>query len=99
MRVFLKKISFKQKKYNKFFDGYVGFFGYEILCELINIKIPKQKSNNFPKSIFYKPQTVIKIRNTIKILQYYKKFSIFKRFRAIKTKLYTFLKNLRLIFH
>ena len=85
---FLKKISFKQKKYNKFFDGYVGFFGYKILCELINIKIPKQKSNNFPKSIFYKPQTVIKIRNTIKVYSTIKNFRFLKDLKPSKQTLY-----------
>jgi len=64
---FIKKIFLSKKIKNKFFDGYIGFFGYELCCELIGIKIPRQKSNRFPKSIFYKPQTVIKIRKTITI--------------------------------
>ena len=62
---FLKKTTFLGKKRNKYFDGYIGFFGYELCCELIGVKIPKQHSNNFFKSIFYKPQTVIKIRKNI----------------------------------
>jgi para-aminobenzoate synthetase component 1 len=58
--------SIKKKKYkNKKIDLYIGFFGYEILCNLINVKIPKQKSLNFPKGIFYKPKKKIKINNKI----------------------------------
>ena len=56
---FFKKIEIQKKRTNRYFDGYIGFFGYEILCNLIGIKISKQYSNYFPKSIFYKPQTVI----------------------------------------
>ena len=65
LKKFFKKTTFSTKKNNKFFNGYIGFFGYELCCELIGLKIPKQKSNNFYKSIFYKPQTVIKIRKNI----------------------------------
>ena len=64
---FIKKARTSKKIRNSFFDGYIGFFGYELLCELINVKIPKQNSNNFYKSIFYKPETVIKIRKNILI--------------------------------
>lgn len=65
LKNFLKKTTFSNKKNNKFFNGYIGFFGYELCCELIGVKVPKQQSNNFYKSIFYKPQTVIKIRKNI----------------------------------
>ena len=34
---------FSKKKYKKETDLYVGFFGYEILCNLLNIKLKKQK--------------------------------------------------------
>ena len=34
---FLK--SFSKKKYKKETDLYIGFFGYEILCNLLNIKM------------------------------------------------------------
>ena len=37
-----KWISSKKRKYNKLFDGYIGFFGYEILCDLIMFKRLKQ---------------------------------------------------------
>ena len=45
---------------------YIGFFGYEILNNLIGIKIPKQKSIKFPKGIFYKPEKKINLSNTLK---------------------------------
>ena len=57
---FLKKINQKQKKLKKT-DLYIGFFGYEILNDLIEIKIPKQKKLNFPKGIFYKPETIVNL--------------------------------------
>ena len=41
LKTFLNKITLPRKKVNKFFDGYIGFFGYELCCELIGIKIPK----------------------------------------------------------
>lgn len=49
------------------FDGYVGFFDYKLLCNLIGLKINKKKSDFFNKSIFYKPETVIKIRKKVRI--------------------------------
>ena len=65
--------SFKRKKYRKETDLYLGFFGYELLCNLININIKDKKRINFYKGIFYKPETVIKIRKDIKILTNIKK--------------------------
>ena len=35
--------SFSKKKYKKETDLYLGFFGYEILCNLLNVKIKNQK--------------------------------------------------------
>ena len=64
---------FSKKKYKKETDLYVGFFGYEILCNLLNIKLKKQKKLNFYKGIFYKPETIIKIRDNITILSNIKK--------------------------
>ena len=46
-------------------DIYLGFFGYEILNNLIGIKIKKQKSRKLPKGIFYKPETRIKLSNKL----------------------------------
>ena len=65
--------SFKRKKYRKETDLYLGFFGYELLCNLIDINIKDKKRINFYKGIFYKPETVIKIRKDIKILTNIKK--------------------------
>ena len=56
--------SIKKKKSNfKETDLFVGFFGYEILNNLIGIKLPKQKSINFPKGIFYKPEKVQNLKD------------------------------------
>ncbi len=65
--------SFSKKKFKKETDLYLGFFGYEILCNLLNIRIKNQKKLNFYKGIFYKPETIIKIRNKIKIYSNVKK--------------------------
>ena len=59
--------SFSTKKYRKETDIFIGFFGYEILCNLLKIKIKKQKNIKFYKGVFYKPETIIKIRDKIKI--------------------------------
>ena len=59
---------FNNKKYKKETDLLIGFFGYEILCNLLNLKIKNQKKINFYKGVFYKPETIIKIRKDIKII-------------------------------
>ena len=59
--------SFSSKKYRKETDLYVGFFGYEILCNLLNLNIKNQKKMNFHKGIFYKPETLVKIRKKITV--------------------------------
>ena len=59
--------SFSKKKYRKETDIFIGFFGYEILCNLLKIKIKNQKNIKFYKGVFYKPETIIKIRDKIKI--------------------------------
>ena len=69
---FLNK--FNKKKKSRETDLYIGFFGYEILCNLLNIKIKKQRKINFYKGIFYKPETIIKIRTDIKIISTLKNF-------------------------
>jgi len=55
----------KLKSTNKETDLFIGFFGYEILNNLIGIKIKKQKGLKFPKGIFYKPETKIKFSNKL----------------------------------
>ena len=59
---------FSNKKIKKETDLYIGFFGHEILCNLLKVKIKNQKKLNFYKGIFYKPETLIKIRKDIKII-------------------------------
>ena len=59
---------FAKKKFKKETDLFIGFFGYEILCNLLNIKITNQTKLKFYKGIFYKPETLIKIRKDIKII-------------------------------
>ena len=59
--------SFKKLNYKKETDLYIGFFGYEILNNLLGLKIKKQKKINFYKGVFYKPETIIKIRKRISI--------------------------------
>ena len=55
--------QFKSKK--KETDLFIGFFGYEVLNNLIGVKIKKQKGLKFPKGIFYKPETKIKLQNKL----------------------------------
>ena len=64
---------FSKKKNKKETDLYIGFFGYELLCSLLNVNIKTQKTLNFHKGIFYKPETLIKIRKDIKIVTSKKK--------------------------
>ena len=61
---FLNKKFKKKKKYTST-DLFIGFFGYEILNNLIDIKLPKQRSVNFPKGIFYKPEKKITLSNNL----------------------------------
>ena len=63
-------LSQRYKNKSKNTDLFIGFFSYELLNNLINIKIPKQKNINFPKGIFYKPEKIIKLSNK---LEYQKK--------------------------
>ena len=60
---FLNKKKGSQKFKNT--DLFIGFFGYELLNNLIGIKIPKQKNINFAKGIFYKPEKKITISNNL----------------------------------
>ena len=86
LKNFIKKTILSRKKYNKFFNGYIGFFGYELCCELIGVKIPNQQSNNFYKSIFYKPQTVIKIRKNIRTQSILSNFKSLANLKKSKKK-------------
>jgi len=70
---------FSKKKHKKETDLYIGFFGYEILCNLLNIKIKNQKKLRFYKGVFYKPETLIKIRKDIKVISS-KKNQVFRKF-------------------
>ena len=72
--------SIRRKKYHKETDLYLGFFGYELLCNLIGINIKNKKRINFYKGIFYKPETIIKIRNDIKIKSNLKKHNFINQF-------------------
>ena len=56
----------KNKNKSKNTDLFIGFFGYELLNNLIDIKLPKQKNFNFPKGIFYKPEKRLKLSNNLK---------------------------------
>ncbi len=61
-----KFLNKKQKKSSKKTDLLIGFFGYELLNNLIGVRIPKQKKINFPKGIFYKPEKILNFSNTLK---------------------------------
>ena len=61
---FINKIS-KNRSKNKNTDLYIGFFGYEILNNLIGVKLPKQKGLKFPKGIFYKPEIKVSLKNKL----------------------------------
>ncbi len=76
--------SFSNKKFCKETDLYIGFFSYEILCNLLNLKIKNQKRTNFYKGIFYKPETIIKIRDNIKIYSNIKKPKFKENFNQTK---------------
>ena len=93
---FSKKIILTNKNINNFLnnfnkskkksetDMFIGFFGYEILCNLLGLKIKKQKKLNFYKGMFYKPETVIKIRKKISIFSKIKKQTFNSSFKATK---------------
>ena len=56
----------KHKSKKKSTDLFIGFFGYELLNNLINVKLPKQRNINFYKGIFYKPEKKISLSNNLK---------------------------------
>ena len=57
----------KKKIHNRYknTDLFIGFFGYELLNNLIGVKIPKQKNINLPKGIFYKPEKKITLTKNL----------------------------------
>ena len=57
--------KYKIKKKYKNTDLLIGFFGYELLNNLIGVKLSQQKSINFPKGIFYKPETKIILKEDL----------------------------------
>jgi para-aminobenzoate synthetase component 1 len=57
--------STKIRSKNKETNLYIGFFGYEILNYLIGINVKKRKGLKFPKGIFYKPETKLKLPNKL----------------------------------
>ena len=85
--------KYKIKIKYKSTDLLIGFFGYELLNNLIGVKLHKQKSINFPKGIFYKPETKITLKED---LIYYLNSSqkIDKKFKInINQKSYTKIFN------
>ena len=76
--------SCEKLKYKKETDLYIGFFGYEILNNLLGLKIKNQKKINFYKSVFYKPETLIKIRKKILIISNLKSQKFNNSFHSTK---------------
>ena len=68
-------LNSRRKNKSKNTDLFIGFFGYELLNYLINIKLPKQKNINFPKGIFYKPETKINLSDSFEY-EFKNKFKI-----------------------
>ena len=59
---------------------FIGFFGYEILNNLIGVKLKKQKGLKFPKGIFYKPETKVKLKKKLD----YKNLELIKSNKSFK---------------
>ena len=70
----------KLKSKKKETDLFIGFFGYEILNNLIGIKVKKQKGLKFPKGIFYKPESKLKLPDKLN----YKNLGIVKPNKVFK---------------
>ena len=80
---FLNKTTSQPKSSIKELNCYIGFLGFQLLCENIKIKLPKQQNVNFYPGLFYKPQTIIKIRKNIIIKSLLKNF---KQQHLLKSK-------------
>ena len=95
---FLNNFNKKKIKIKKT-DLYIGFFGYEVLNNLIGIKIPKQSSNNFPKGIFYKPSKIINLNEKLidfnKTKKNYSKFKININLKTYKKIFENFKKKIK----
>ena len=94
-----KATKFKFKK--KETDIFIGFFGYEILNSLIGVKLKKQKGPKFPKGIFYKPETKVKLKNkldykNLKLIKPNKSFKININKKSYKVIFDKFKKKIRL---
>ena len=76
--------SFSNKKFKKEQDLFIGFFGYEILCNLLNIRLKNQKKTNFYKGVFYKPETVITMSDKVKISSNIKQNKFNNKFNPTK---------------
>ena len=93
-----KATQFKFKK--KETDIFIGFFGYEILNNLIGVKVKKQKGLKFPKGIFYKPETKVKLKNKLdykdlKLIKHNKPFKININKTSYKTIFDKFKKKIK----
>ena len=75
---------FLKTKMRKETDLYIGFFSYQILCNLLDLKLKKQKKLNFYKGVFYKPETIVKIRKKISVTTNLKKTKFNKSFKPTK---------------
>ena len=73
-------LNSRRKNKSKNTDLFIGFFGYELLNYLINIKLPKQKNINFPKGIFYKPETKINLSDSFE-------YEVINRFKSNNFKI------------
>jgi len=91
---FLNKQTKKLRSPIKELNCYVGFFGFQLLCENINIKLPKQKTSNFYPGLAYKPQTIIKIRKNVTIKSLLKNYK--KNFLIIEKNKYFYQKKFNL---
>jgi len=95
---FLNNFNKKKIKLKKT-DLYIGFFGYELLNNLIGVKIPKQNSNNFPKGIFYKPSKIINLNEKLidfnKTKTNYSKFKININLKTYKKIFENFKKKIK----
>jgi para-aminobenzoate synthetase component 1 len=95
---FLNTFNKKKIKIKKT-DLYIGFFGYEVLNNLIGVKIPKQNSNNFPKGIFYKPSKIINLNEKLidfnKTKKNYSKFKININLKTYKKIFENFKKKIK----